>query len=202
MVKLNRSAYTRFNDTYNNGMECNFTVKNRPKGAFTIVQNIDVHIHTVDTKAKKDNYKKTYSELWICKPGFNAATQLVDNFLIPTSWRDGYNGFYKVTAEAYLVKARPTGYVGPSRKKRKRLEKDEEPPPITHKDSDGKKVPGLPPWGTQPGRWGTYVPVKKKVLAGLTRVVKMEWNNLDDSSADLSTGADLEVTMNSTDTHI
>ena len=208
MAGLNKSVYTKVNRKSDNGIKCNFTMTKRPKGTFTIVQNIDVHIYTVDADGIEDNYKKRYSELWVCKPRCKANADLVDYFLIPTSWRRGLDGFYKVVAEAYLVKQRPKGYVAPkikksSRKKRKRSKEgdEDEEEPITHIDSDGTKRPGLPPWGTQPGRWDAYVPDKKKVLAGLTRVIKMEWSNITNSRADLSAGADLEVTMDNTHTH-
>ena len=200
MVTLNRSAYEEVNAEDRDGIRCNFTVKNRPKGAFTIVQNIDVHIHTVDAKGNTDDYKRTYSELWFC-PAKTRSFDFVDNFLVPKNWRQGYDGFYKVTAVAYFVKIRPTGYKLHKIPRRKKRKKNEPEHIITHIDSKGQTRPGLPPWGTLAGRWDTFVPEKKKVLAGLTRVIKMEWNNITDSSADLSVGADLQVTIDSTRIH-
>ena len=165
---LNITAYRDKNTSDRNGIECDFIINPKPKGSFTVVQNVSVQMRVIDKHGHRDSEVYTYSELWHYDKKKRSRKQ-TDTFAIPVKgWRDGYDGTYEVKATAYLVKRRPAGY------------------------KMGKPSDGFP-WGTISGTYTLYTPTDKEI-AVLTRVVRMQWKNATSSiKKDLATGADITV---------
>ena len=197
VAKLGVSSYRKQNHPDRNGIACHFMITDKPKKSFSVVQNIDVLIRVVDEHGEVHKYQKKYSELWQYGKKNRHAKQ-DDAFLVPVAWREGYNGFYQVSAVAYLMKNKPTKFIKP--RPLRKAKRGEPPTGRTHVEPDGSSRPGLPPWGTLHGRWETFVP-GGKALAGLTRVIKMEWKNLDNPGQDLSSGADIKVSVDTSHVH-
>ena len=166
------------------GIAADFVVKNRPKGEYTIVQNISVAMHVTSSSGKPDKYVRNYSELWHV-PKKERYKPQTDTFAIPLVWRVDHKGYYQIEATAYLVKKKPTGY-------------------------ELGKV-GDKPWGTTPGTWTLFKPDAGKILGEVRRVVRIEWDNTTSSTSkrkgkrkrkrkkkNLAQGEDLTVVLNKT----
>ena len=107
---LNITVYRDKNIPDRNGIECDFIIKPKPKGPFTVVQNISVQMRVINEHGHRDSEVYTYSELWYYDKKKRSRKQ-TDTFAISVKgWRDGYDGTYEVKATAYLVKGKLTVY--------------------------------------------------------------------------------------------
>ena len=171
------------------GIAADFVVKNRPKGEYTIVQNISVDMQVTSSSGKPDKYIRKYSELWHV-PKKDRYTKQTDTFAVPLVWREDHKGYYQVEAIAYLVKKRPTGYKVGDVGGDVGVERDE-------RDE---------PWGTTPGTWTIFKPDASKILGEVRRVIRMEWDNTTSSKRkrkkrkknNLAQGEDLKVVITRT----
>ena len=102
MTTLDISAYRDSNQVGRHGFAADFVVTRRPKGTYTIVQNISVDMRVISSSGETDDYIRSYSELWHVpkKERYNPQT---DTFAIPLIRRGNVKGFYQVKAVAYLV---------------------------------------------------------------------------------------------------